>query len=131
MTKSPTGAAAHARTALVVDDDADMCRMLEIALASVGCKATTATSARRAIALLRKRSLPLAFVDARLPDMDGWRLIDELRLIRPTIRIVMISGYYFEADVRIVEALQASMIDGFLAKPLRIDSILAATSVAG
>jgi DNA-binding NtrC family response regulator len=114
-----------AGTALVVDDDRDMCRVLEIALVSDGYDATTTGSAQGAIALLAERPYPIVFVDARLPDMDGWQLIEELRRLRPETRIIMISGYYFEDDVRVAKALQTSEIDGFLAKPFRIEAVVA------
>ncbi len=113
-----------ATAALVVDDDLDMCRVLEIALAGVGCVATTVSSAKRAIDVAAGHRFPVAFVDARLPDMDGWQLIEELRRINPAIRVVMISGYYFGDDVAIAEALRRSRIQGFLAKPFQIEAIL-------
>jgi len=114
-----------ATTALVVDDDYDMCRILELALASAGCNAMTVGSAHGAIARFADHPFPIVFVDARLPDMDGWRLIEELRRRRPEIRIIMISGYYFEDDVRVAKALQQSEIHGFLAKPFRIEAVVA------
>ena len=120
-----------AATALVVDDDGDMCRMLELALAGAGCKATTVGSAEGAIALFAEHPFPVVFVDARLPDMDGWRLIVELRRLRPEIRVIMISGYYFEDDVRVARAMQASEIDGFLAKPFRVEDVVAMVAEAG
>lgn len=118
-------------TALVVDDDRDMCRILEIALASVGCAAITVESAKRAVAVFAEQAFAFAFVDARLPDMDGWLLIEELRHLRPETRIIMISGYYFEDDVCVVEAVQASRIHGFLAKPFRVEAILAMARTRG
>ena len=45
---------------------------------------------------------------------------------RPAMRIFMISGYYLEDDARILEAMRASAIDGFLAKPFQIDAIVKA-----
>ncbi len=113
-------------SALVVDDDPDMCRVLEITLASVGCAAMAVGSGRCAIALLRQRAFPVAFVDARLPDIDGWRLVEEFRRVRAQMRIVMISGYYFEDDARVADALRAGSVEAFLAKPFRIEAILAA-----
>ena len=68
----------------------------------------------------------MAFVDARLPDMDGMRLIEELRALRPSMRIIMISGYFLDDDVRILEAVRTAAIDGFLAKPFQIEAIVAA-----
>ncbi len=118
-------------TVLVVDDDYDMCRILELALTSAGWRVILAGSAAAALALCADKPFSLALVDARLPDMDGWRLIEELRGLRPEIGIIMISGYYFEDDVRVVKALQASEIHGFLAKPFRIEAVVAMAAALG
>ncbi|WOJ88511.1 response regulator [Methylocapsa polymorpha] len=118
-------------TVLVVDDDQDMCWVLEIALAGLGCAVTTVGSAQNAISSVAGLDFPIAFVDARLPDMDGLRLIEELRRLRPAMRIIMISGYYLEDDMRISEAMRACEIDGFLAKPFQIDAVAAAVTGKG
>ncbi|VTZ21118.1 conserved hypothetical protein [Methylocella tundrae] len=118
-------------TVLIVDDDQDMCWVLEIALAGVGYTATTVGSAQSAISSLAEQSFPIAFVDARLPDMDGLRLVEKLRNMQPGMRIIMISGYFLEDDLRIIEAVRASEIDGFLAKPFRIDAIVDAVKGSG
>ena len=110
-------------TILVVDDDQDMRWALEAALASIGCRIETVGAAQRAIASVAERAFAAAFVDARLPDMDGFRLVDALRDLRPAMRIVMISGYYLEDDPRISLAMRESRIDGFLAKPFQIAAI--------
>lgn len=118
-------------TVLVVDDDQDMCWVLEVALVGLGCTVTTAGSARHAITSVAEHAFPIAFVDARLPDMDGLRLIGELRRLRPAMRIIMISGYYIEDDRRISEAVRTCEIDGFLAKPFQIDAVVAAVTGKG
>ena len=71
-------------------------------------------------------TFPSRLSTPRLPDMDGLRLIEQLRDSRPAMRIFMISGYYLEDDARILEAMRASAIDGFLAKPFQIDAIVKA-----
>ncbi len=126
MTGRDPAADPPGRTALVVDDDPDMCRVLEVTLGSVGYAAVMVGSAQSAIAFLRERVFPIAFIDARLPDMDGWLLVEELRRLSPGTRIIVISGYYFEDDVRVAEALRGAKIDGFLAKPFLIETIIAA-----
>lgn len=115
-------------TVLVVDDDQDMCWVLEVALAGIGCAVTTVQSAQGAISSAAGQAFPIAFVDARLPDMDGLRLVVELRRRRPAMRIIMISGYYLEDDLRISEAMSVHAIDGFLAKPFQIDAIVLAAT---
>lgn len=118
-------------TILVVDDDPDMCWVLEVALAGLGCGVTAVDSVRSAITSVAVHAFPIAFVDARLPDMDGLQLVEELRKLRPEMRIIMISGYYLEDDIRISEAVRACEIDGFLAKPFQIDAIVAAVTWNG
>jgi DNA-binding NtrC family response regulator len=118
-------------TILVVDDDLDMCWVLEVALSGLGCAVTTVDSARSAISSVAEHAFPIAFVDARLPDMDGLRLIEELRRLRPEMQIIMISGYYLEDDMRISNAVRAGEIDGFLAKPFQIDAVVTAVTRKG
>ncbi len=113
-------------TVLVVDDDHEMCWVLERALANLGCAVTSVGLGRSAISIVTERAFPIAFVDTRLPDMDGLRLIRELRVLRRSMRIIMISGYFLEDDVRILEAVRTAEIDGFLAKPFQIEAIVAA-----
>ena len=113
-------------TILVVDDDQDMCWVLEAALAGLGYVVETVGTARNAIASVADHAFPVAFVDARLPDIDGLRLVEELRGLRPSMRIIMISGYYLEDDARILKAMRESRIDGFLAKPFQIEAIVKA-----
>jgi len=109
---------------LVVDDDRDMCWVLEAALARLGYLVKTVGTARNAIASIANHDFPVAFVDARLPDMDGLRLVEKLRGLRPAMRIIMISGYYLEDDARILKAMREARIDGFLAKPFQIEAIV-------
>jgi len=111
---------------LVVDDDQDMCWVLEVALAGLGYVVKTVGTAQSAIASVADHPFPVAFVDARLPDLDGLRLVEELRGLRPAMRIIMISGYYLEDDARILKAMRESRIDGFLAKPFQIETIVKA-----
>lgn len=118
-------------TVLVVDDDQDMCWVLELALVGIGCAVTTVGSARRAISSVSEHPFPIAFVDARLPDMDGLRLIEELRRLQPAMRIILISGYYIEDDMRISEAVRSCEIDGFLAKPFQVSAVVAAVTGMG
>jgi DNA-binding NtrC family response regulator len=115
-------------TILVVDDDQDMCWVLQAVLVRLGYRATTVGLARHAMTAMADQAFPIAFVDARLPDMDGLRLIEELRRLQPVMRIIMISGYFLEDDACILDAVRARAIDGFLAKPFRIEAIVAAVN---
>ena len=96
------------KTILVIDDDQDMCWVLDAALGGLGYVVTTVGTAQSAISSVADHAFPVAFVDARLPDMDGLRLVEELRGLRPAMRIIVISGYYLEDDARILNAMGES-----------------------
>jgi len=118
--------AAELRAALVVDDDAEMCWVLKVALELAQRSVTVAQTGRQALALVTERSFPIAFVDARLPDMNGLQLATEMIRIDQAMRIILISGYYSADDQSIVEAMTRRQVHGFLAKPFEISTIIAA-----
>jgi len=108
---------------LVVDDDPDMCWALKIILELSGHCATLARSGHEALELAVRSAFPVAFVDARLPDMDGIQLGTKLVHLHTTMKVIIISGYYSEDDLSIVEAVRALRVHGFLAKPFQIEAI--------
>lgn len=121
--------AAAGATVLVVDDDKDMCWALQLGLRLAGFETLVAHTAEGALAPMAPHTFEFAIVDARLPDMDGFQLVGELRRLYSPMSVVLISGYYFPDDRRVADALQSGGIDAFLAKPFRIEAALAALSV--
>ncbi len=67
-----------------------------------------------------------AFLDAKLPDIEGLDLARRLRDIDPVIHIVMISGYFYRDDNDVQNALAEGLIKGFIGKPFDHDEILKA-----
>ena len=64
-----------------------------------------------------------AFLDAKLPDMDGLELAGRMRQ-RPDIKIVMVSGFFYRDDVSIQEAISRGLIIDFISKPFLQEEIL-------
>ncbi len=105
-------------TVLVVDDEPGICRALSGFLDASGHRALTAASAEEALALLDGTCPDVAFVDLRLPGMDGLSLMREIRRIHPSVRIVMITAF---GDVDIaIEATQAGAY-AYLPKPFDLE----------
>jgi CheY-like chemotaxis protein len=110
---------------LIVDDEPDMCWALARLLNKYGISSSQALGAREALQYLRAAApYQLAFVDAKLPDMDGLELARRLRQLVPGIRIVMVSGYFYRDDVAVQEAMAEGLICGFVAKPFDHQEIL-------
>ena len=109
---------------LIVDDEPDMCWALEHILNKRGYVTRKALSAREALKLMEEHRFACAFLDAKLPDIDGLELARCIRLIVPDIRIIMVSGYFYRDDVSIQEAIAQGLIVDFISKPFLQAEIL-------
>ena len=109
---------------LVVDDDLDMCWGLKYILEKHGFSSEIALSGEEALTLITRNCFRLVFLDAKLPDIEGLELATRMQEIDPTIRIVLVSGYYYNDDVDVQKAIQNGLICGFIAKPFPHDEII-------
>ncbi|MEW6731757.1 MAG: response regulator [Acidobacteriota bacterium] len=111
---------------LVVDDESDMCWALEHILKTIGFVAKRALSGQQALQLVRLYQFRWAFLDAKLPDMDGLELAKLIKISHPHIHIIMISGYFYRDDVMVQKALTEKLICGFISKPFLHSEVIKA-----
>ncbi|HEV8307954.1 MAG TPA: ATP-binding protein [Methylomirabilota bacterium] len=78
---------------LVVDDEALVTDSLRLALEPAAYTVSTAASGRGALVQAEGAEWDLAFVDLGLPDMDGLDLLRRLKVRRPDLVGVVITGY--------------------------------------
>ena len=109
---------------LVVDDEPDMCWILENIIRRTGFTCITVLSASEAMALTGSNKFSMAFLDAKLPDIDGLELARQIRRIHPRLPIVIVSGYFYQDDPSIEVSIQAGLIAAFIGKPFHHDEIL-------
>jgi len=102
---------------LIVDDEPDMCWILEHLLRQEACSVQKATSGREALELVKSNKFCMAFVDLKLCDMEGPALARRLKRAHPSLRIVMISGFCYKDDPTVQKALSEGLICDFIAKP--------------
>jgi DNA-binding response OmpR family regulator len=76
---------------LVIDDESVIRRLVTFALKPLNIEVLTAENATTALEIANRREISLLLVDVNLPDMDGFRLIQELRKIPHTARIPIVS----------------------------------------
>jgi two-component system CheB/CheR fusion protein len=83
------------RTALVVDDVADVTEMLAVVLTYAGYEVTTAASAPAALNFARERHFDVIISDIGMPDMNGYQLAREVRMLPgyETTPMVAVTGY--------------------------------------
>ncbi len=66
---------------LIVDDEPDMCWALHHILEKNGFAAVVGFTAQEALAQMASNGFLMAFLDAKLPDMDGLELARRIRLM--------------------------------------------------
>ncbi len=112
---------AHTPSILIVDDELNIRRSLELILRGEGFSVTCVGSAEEALAHVQGHDVDAVFLDVQLPGLDGIAALRTLRAARPQLAVVMISGH---ATVeRAVEATRLGAFD-FLEKPFARERIL-------
>jgi DNA-binding NtrC family response regulator len=114
---------------LIVDDEPDMCWALEHILKQNGLSSKKAFNGHEALELTEGNHFSLAFLDAKLPDMEGIELARQIRKRDPAVRIMMISGYFYRDDRAVQKAVAEGLIKGFIGKPFDHDEILRAIDI--
>jgi DNA-binding NtrC family response regulator len=107
---------------LVVDDEADFAKGLArlVQKAFPGHPALIRPSGAEALALLAERPCALLITDLRMPEMDGFALMQQALCLDPTLSVVVLTG--FGSIETAVAALKNGAYD-FLTKPIDQDGL--------
>jgi two-component system response regulator PilR (NtrC family) len=100
---------------LIVDDEPDICELLEITLHRMDIPAMTATRVATAKKLLREQKFDLCLTDMRMPDGDGLELVEHIQAEYPDLPVAVITAYG-SVDTA-VQALKLGAFD-FVTKPV-------------
>ena len=106
---------------LIVDDDRDLVESLADFVEIFGHKATMAYNGQEAVDHHRKSRFDITFMDVRMPVMNGIDSFFEIRKLKPSAGIVLMTGFK-EPNVNM--ALQHGAI-GLLLKPFPVSEVLA------
>ncbi|APW39700.1 two-component system response regulator GlrR [Rhodoferax koreense] len=116
---------------LVVDDDADMLRLLSMRLTGAGYRVSAVTSAEAALNQLDIERPQLVLSDVQLPGRDGLALFDEVRLRHPSLPVILLTAHGTIPDA--VEATARGVFT-YLTKPFEgkelLDKIAQALSLS-
>jgi two-component system response regulator HydG len=106
---------------LIVDDNHDICLLLERFLSKQGYKTASVQRGEDGLTLLRKEAFELVICDFKLPDIDGLEMLRRIKVLNPATAVIIITGY---SDVRIaVQSVKHGAYD-YVTKPLYPDEIL-------
>jgi PAS domain S-box-containing protein len=120
---------AGTETVLFVEDEELLTEQARSVFEGAGYRVHTAMDGGEAVRIYTERALTIGLVitDLGLPKLDGSALIQTLKQLNPTVKIIVTSGY-FEPRQRAM--LKESGVNGFLQKPYETkDLLLLARSV--
>jgi len=108
-------------TILIVDDEVQIRRLLEISLSTYGYNTVFATSGKEGLVAAATHSPALIILDLGLPDIDGMKLLQKLRewYTKP---VIVLSVRSSEEDI--INALDSGAND-YLTKPFRSGELVA------
>lgn len=103
-------------TVLLVDDEAPVRHVARLMLEKIGFRVRTAADGREALEQFQAQGgdIDIVLLDLTMPGLKGNLVLDELRRIRPGVRVVLSSGFE-ERDVR--SRIAGAEDVGFIQKP--------------
>ena len=105
---------------LVVDDEAEIRKLLAKTLKKVEHKVLVAEKGKQAIKIVQREKPDVVLLDLKLPDMNGHSVLKKIRQTNGTTGVIIITGYGTMKSVK--ESLQQGALD-YIAKPFSIKRI--------
>ena len=110
---------------LVVDDDAEIRQLLQLALTQAGYEVAEAADGVEACRVQREEPADLVITDIVMPEKEGLETIQDLRRDTPHVKIIAISGGGCSTADNYLSMATAFGADASLEKPFRIAELLA------
>ncbi|HYZ49950.1 MAG TPA: response regulator [Nitrososphaeraceae archaeon] len=109
---------------LAVDDDPDIARLTEQALSKHGFKVSSFTDALMALDYFKAnhKNCSLVLSDIRMPGINGYELVTQVKKINPKVKVVLISAFEIQQK-EFHNMLPDVKVDAFLQKPFHIQQL--------
>jgi len=109
------------RRILVVEDEVNLLRVLELQLQAAEYAVEKATTGEQALPVVERGGLDLVLTDLKLPGMDGLELLSRIRGIDSSLPVVIMTA--FGTVETAVEAMKAGASD-YVLKPFPLDALM-------
>lgn len=107
---------------LCVDDEVEILRALKRVFILTDYEIFTASSAEEAFIIMRDNEIDMIISDMRMPEVDGYKLLSQVKMLYPDIIRIMLSGYSDEK--LIIKAVQENIVKSYIFKPWENKSLL-------
>ncbi|MFW6081951.1 MAG: response regulator [Desulfosalsimonas sp.] len=106
---------------LLVDDEEEFVSTLAERLEIRGFQPEVATSGQQAVELMEKRNFDVMVLDVKMPGMDGLKVMERARTLRPDLPVILLTGHGSAENG--ARGMHQGAFD-CLMKPLDIDDLI-------
>jgi CheY-like chemotaxis protein len=92
---------------MIVDDEPQVAEVLAASLKRQGHSTTVVHSGREALDRLKSTAFDAMFLDVSMPGMNGLDVMAEVRRLRPSLAVVVITGHATPEEIEDVKKLGA------------------------
>ncbi len=117
----------HEKRVLIVEDDPSIRAVIDEALKQVGYLTERAVDGKDALAKMATFLPNLVLTDHEMPDLTGLEMLRELRTQQNYVTVLFVSG---KTDPKLIAHILRAGADDFIAKPFKLDELLARVEVA-
>ena len=106
---------------LLVDDETEFLETLVKRLTKRRLDVIGTTSGGEALSILAETPVDVVVLDVKMPGMDGIETLKEIKKLRPSVEVIMLTGH---ANVEVaIQGMELGAFD-YLMKPMDIDELL-------
>jgi DNA-binding response OmpR family regulator len=106
---------------LVVDDDPDVLRLLQLTLERDGFKPALAGDGETALRRIEAERFDLVLLDVMMPVMDGWQVLQVVNAMSNPPKVIVVSAKAHPADRARAFSLGAAE---YVTKPFPLDALV-------
>ena len=106
---------------LVVDDDAEIIDTVQFALKQKGYEVLIARDGNQGLAMAEKDGPDLVILDMMMPKRSGFLVLEKLKTLRNTVKVIMITANEGSRHKAYAEMLG---VHEYLRKPFAMDKLL-------
>ncbi len=106
---------------LLVDDEVSFTTSLERVLSRRGFDVKVASDGLTALPLIAGEHFDVVLLDIKMPGMDGFQVLKEIRRFSPDIHVILLTGHYSSNEE---EAILKKGAYAYLIKPYPIPDLI-------
>ncbi len=106
---------------LVVDDEVQICKLINAFLSRQGHEVVTANNGKDAIAKFNAARPHIIFLDIKLPALSGMDVLREIKKIDKQVVVIILSAF---GDMETVDTALELGANGYLQKPVELTRLM-------